>query len=58
MEEKKNRKFCPLIKSECLEDKCMWFVRYRGVDECAVALIAVNSEYDLAMRYSRHTSDW
>jgi len=43
--------FCPLLKKDCIQNKCMWFIQVRGVDPnngkevddwaCAIAWLPV-----------------
>lgn len=33
-----NKKYCPLIKNNCLKEKCMWNVI--GLNNCSINIIA------------------
>ncbi|GEM_PF-7070690 len=33
-----NNKMCPLVKEECIEDNCGWYVN--GLNECSINTLA------------------
>jgi hypothetical protein len=57
MKDIKKKKICPLLRDECLKESCAWYVLYRGVNECALLVIAENLELETANKYEK-VSDW
>jgi hypothetical protein len=52
--EAETRDICPLLRHQCLRERCAWYVVYRNANMCAIALLAVNSEFEL----SKRPGDW
>jgi hypothetical protein len=57
MKDMKKKKICPLLRDECLEGRCAWYVLYRDANECALLVIAENLELETANKYEK-VSDW